>query len=1531
MELKDFQKPSLLLENYNLEDFHKGVRIPSGSAAQIAATEVLTGEVPEVTNFRSRRESLTTPEGRRAFLMRQEDRRNEILKGLEEEVASIIIDPEITDEQKRTYVDGVRAAPTSYSTSTSEQLMEQAIASPGSASETERQHETRINYVDQLRQVSQSKRAITIALNGVYAERNPDTKQALFDLGELIVPFAEWVDVNGMYQDLVGEDEILMGSQREKLFSVMEKMPYDQRAEFTQKLIEYVNAHDQVIFPDGNDLIALDALTHMVTDEEYSNFEKWFDNAVSVMEATGVLAGLGRFLKIGAIARASAKLVRSEVSPTSPTQLIKEVNPEKARAMHDVAMADETGEAAEALYGTTREEAAAKDILPEPGIEPGEVEVKPQPLYSEPERLRDLRSTDGQTYYTEAEAAAAVDKVVDDLSEVEGMVLNPSETVVRTNNDGSMNISMVYHPQDSGFKTASEALENAKYAFRHYGLEEEHFTLYRRSGDKWIVTTQKLLEARAELRDEFVRTGQEIPDQLKEIDYAVGIDYNYRISPEDIEAYDVLSTNRIFGLLPANILDRMSPGLMTKTGQGSITQNILDANSVLAPQIVRPAAVAVDKGVRIKKAYIDEFEGFVKGWKGLKKDRKAFMTDYIHRANLEGIPFNEVDLYARGFNSDEVQLLREWRRANDYMFHAANADMAKTLINRGYQMFIHSESNTRLVVKPMKRGSANANQEFYDVATGEVKRAGSKQELDELYEAGGTYAQLSEPVQVGEDWIDIVKVDGTRDTGYLRRIKDDERVLNYRDGYYPVMYDANFFVYRTITKADGTTFEKVVASARNRQDADREVERLRQLHPNEEIGHRPDRRADSERATSFDEMGWSLGVNTGLSSQRVRGERLGDASSNLHNSGMSNLVDPLEAVANQIQQLSSRVAMRNYLDAVKARWVDNYAEPLKLERDRTGNYRFPASVEAIRKNSDIDSQTLADARSMFNYIYSLENGYINGIDEGFKALFNFGADMMANMKWNKAEETLRDWGKGSQTSAAKAAVFKMYLAANPQRQLIIQGHQAVQLTPINPTYVVGPMQWDLYRLGRAMRGYEGDAEAVEMLTELRNSGMLEAVDANNLVRQDMLRLADSTAVQKFGSVLNAPLKLSQKVGFDTAEQFVLVTSWLAHRDLAVKAGRTLDRRAYDEIAGQARAFTYNMNRAGDMPYNRNTLNIIAQFLQVPHKAMLQPITNNTLTAEQRLTLLTWNTAMYGVHPRVLGSWFYDTFEPGEVRDSIEEGLEHVLLNKVLTAVSGEKQSIDWGDLRPTDITGMYEFVHGLFTTDVGKMVANSPSASLIMGSNPRLTDAVKSMTRWVFPWTDYEDPELETRFADVVRSSMSMFSGYSNAFKANYAFKTGTKISSSGNVTDEDVTKIEAAAQFFGFVTETERATWEINSELYGDKTFDAGPGGDVDKWYNELKRQLARKGQNVQEFEVMKRVLSEGGRVFQDDPRKFAERFTRLVEQDIERNEYNIYDKILRQEGWVDNSELLKLVEMLPESEDKAAFREMVKALGEE
>lgn len=1637
----DFQQSENLLTLDALrESLPKGGAINNRSASMLAAGQSLL-TVPTKENYEKTKNELLDPQSRAEFTLREEMIRKQIYGEAQETLFNVLGDSQENEARKLQAYYGAEAIKTSTLPNTSSlDIVAQEAAIAESPGETPRAAEGRSLMLDSITQVNQNKKRLTSMISALEIGKDSGAVAKIVDIAEIMTPMAEWVHINSLLKEFTDGSEraVLLGQQKQQLYEQIRSMPIEQRAIFAEQLIAMVQDHDTVLLPDGNDMVMVETLQRMLVDNDYSNFERWFDNATSILDTVGLgfaargalrgtrgaaraskaavdaertasaeerlaqeaanfrpaeeatdpalaaeagnfraaeepidpalaaeadefantpqnLPGAGEALQDEAMAfqldrieqavreaenmsdlerEALAYSTRTTVVPAAPSQVVKDVNPEMARAMHKVVDEDPSGESAQALYGTTREEALAKDILPEPetkpGVVPNKVEMR-EPQFQEPEHVRRARLANGNTAVTDAEMGKVVGKVTEGFRNVEGMVLHPSSLVVRSNLDGSFGYTARYSPPDGGFSSPQAALDSAKFAFRNLGFTDENVTLLARRGDEWVETNVKELEAENALRG----AGANVK-MAPVSEYAVGVKYDYRFRPEDLEDVELLTTAPGYIARTVQFLDRANTQLLARLGQGSIVQHLLDAAAVIHPRIVNAASVVFDRAVGLKKVYVEEFAKFTEAYSGLPADRRALMTDYINEANLEGIPLDVTDLYSRGFTSKEVEALKEWRRANDTMWYAANDDMVQTLRAQNVKVFTTSDGATKLMGRTAARGSVGSNTKMFDPVENSVRTL-SKEELDELYEAQGEVVKLLEPTEIDGQLVENVLSRNNPSSGYTRALADGEKVLAYREGYYPVMYDANFFVRKRVKGEGGEEYVRTIAAARNRAEAEAYLKGLAESEglSVEELQatyfYDRDRRLQAASATNalFDEGSWKLATNSGLTSQKVRGKRLEDAGADLHKMGHAHLKDPLEAVANQIYHLSQRVSARTYIETVKKRWMENYGKYLDLPINKiTRQPEVPRSVGDIKGKPGVKGKILADARTNYNYISSLENGYINGIDAIYRGALHVAAEFAGELGLSKLEAGLFDVSRSSPIQTAKTTAFRLFISANPIRQALIQRGQMLMVGSVNPTYFAKGMVKDLLGIDAVRVGASKDPKYVALYDEIKDAGVLEAVDAHTLIREDMLRLADMTAAQKIGSAAMKPLEIAQRVGFDLAEQDVLLSSWLAHRDLAIKAGKNIkDQRVKDEIMGQARAFTLNMNRSGEMPYSQNTLGLVAQFFSFRHKAFLQPFTNRSLSKKDRAKLLAYTTALFGMDATMVGvgaNMIFGQSEPSALKDKLRDGMLDTTLNATLTALSGEDQMIDWGDLAPVEAYGMGNVFVAMLDTPLSEMMTASPAGSLLFGANPRLNDAFKTGFRYFNVIDDYEDPALQTRFSDVVKASTSLFSGMSNFYKARYAFQTGTKMSGSGRITDAEVSDIEATMTLFGFQTKTETGYRMANEDLYGEGGFTEG---DVDIWYRELKRHLARRGQSVAEVEMGQRVLAEAWRVFGEDRPRAVELLMKNIQRDANSGDYTMIRSLITKMGINTNEEMWKIINALPAGPVRDNATEMLKA----
>jgi hypothetical protein len=753
------------------------------------------------------------------------------------------------------------------------------------------------------------------------------------------------------------------------------------------------------------------------------------------------------------------------------------------------------------------------------------------------------------------------------------------------------------------------------------------------------------------------------------------------------------------------------------------------------------------------------------------------------------------------------------------------------------------------------------------------------------------------------------------------------------------MYDANHFLEMKYRDVNGNEGVKVVGSARTTKEMDelkasiRKNENLTEEQFNEIYNSRPDKKIETPGNQLFEEGQWGIATNSGLTAQRLRGERLADVRATNTNMMQGHLMDPLEAVARQVQQVSQRVAMRQYMELAKKRWLETYGRYLDLPKGADGKIdTFPKDAGGIRGKNNTPPKMVADAKTNFQYLHTLETGYINAMDSGYKAVMNWAAQEAAKFGMSKTEAALFSASKNfNPAQAARTVAFKMFISANPLRQAIIQRGQIFMLGNYNPSYSIGRMQKDWWGVTSARYSQDPKHPYWDLWKEMDDAGIIDAVDGHTLIRDDLLRLSDRTFSQRVGSAVDAPFKFTQKIGFDLAEQDVLITAWLAARDLAIKKyGKEgiKEARVKDEILGNTRAWTLNMNRAGEMPYSQNTLGVMAQFFSFRHKAFLQTLSNRNLSVKQRASLLGYTTALFGMDATIIYglSDYLMGEEPSPEKDVVKNGLMDYVLNKSITAASGMETNLDWGDMAPSEAQGMGDLWVGMLENGVFEIIASSPASSLMFGGNPRIRDMFATSFRYVGVFDDYDDPELDTKLSDVSAAFMAMFSGANNIFKAQYALKTGQKMSGSGRISDEDVNKWEATAAMFGFRTRTEEGYRLVREAQFSQNTFEQS---DFDIWYGALKRHLARRGETTTgDFDTSQRVLSEAWRVFSDDYPRAVEMLKNKLESDASKADHQVIMGILNNAGMVTSEETWNLINKLPPSPERDMVVQQMKFL---
>jgi hypothetical protein len=1309
-------------------------------------------------------------------------------------------------------------------------------------------------------------------VNGELLSTNPGSLNALGDFLEIMVPFSEGILTADTIGDIKAGDVTsakealtLLGNSKMDLRNHFETLNFTEQGEFIQKLATVVNDSRGIVFTNDNDLAQKDLFNTIVEGGYYGPGDQALDNIIGVLDWVG-LGGLikapTRLVRLGTktVDMASAmkrRVMRSSSQPTSLFKTVSDTNPEEARKLHAQAVLDETGESAEVLHGASREDAIVDGVAPQVRTAEGIVEDKVENV---DKFVKEITGHDGLIDLSIEEVSAAVKASSSQIDKVTGVTARGSmSTAPVTKPDGTLVYSTVYGPSDSAYKSPQNAIDTVLHSLRDFDVRESNLTLLQKVGDEYVPTTLKEVQGKQALRDSFVKSKKRLPEELRrenfKDDFLVQTNFEHAFDQQSV-AWDKLQVKR-------NLFDHVPLFNRGKKGGTSVNRYFADAHSMFDPRITLGANVVVDKASAIEKALVEVGEKFTKNFQALAPDRQELVHDIIKSQNKNEKALTYQQLKAKGVSPEEAKVLDAWKETWDNVYWLENKDLVKNLRAGNYQLYTDAINGTSLVARPVGKAAAGNAAKAYNPATGKIDRL-TPQQLDDLYDTGGTMANLRRTEDLGGESFDFVISTNKQDGDYLRRLRDDDQVLNYKEGYYTVRYKDAHIIEKQMLDEFGvpTGRTQALKTAPNLKAADLTAENMNRA--NKEANVKYVARSNKDNTIQgMDDDYWSIQASTGRTSQRVRGERLGTSGPNIAENTMGAVEGPVESLLNSVRSISRRTSTRDYIERYKLRFMDNYKE--MMPKDQFGQPKFPSNAEELRASGRETSKAMADARSNLEYINYLENGYRNSLDDVWKASLNGLADAMGKFS-PAAEGVLRATVDevSSPTGWLRGRAFDAYLALSPLRQFVIQGHQSTLLAANFPKYVLSKnltkdmsmIHLDII-LGKApgtrklvpkavLRELD---EAADMIAEYKRSGLDAAIDRQNLVEKGMDQLVETTRFKKGKALHAAVVGNARKLGFDAGERINIMSSWLAHRNEAIQAGKSMkDARVFDEVMGKARNYTFNMNAAGDMPYNKNSLSLIFQFMQVPHKAVTQVLTNRVLTGQERARLAAYNAIMLplpiGFGVGIFGSLLEDADE--DTKDFVLNGLEGFMFNKIAQTLFDDDTRVDFGSLAAVDPHAPLDLIHSIMTSDITEIVKGAPAIQLWAGYNPRATNVIREVARFVTAPQDMELKDLGT-LAHTFASLSSGYAGMSQAYREKYVQNYAKRYSSSGGVSDPSITTPEMIAKAFGF-----RSLHEAINSSVSQKVYEASKSArdDVSNLYKLQKQHMVREGMNTDSAE---------------------------------------------------------------------------------
>jgi hypothetical protein len=605
------------------------------------------------------------------------------------------------------------------------------------------------------------------------------------------------------------------------------------------------------------------------------------------------------------------------------------------------------------------------------------------------------------------------------------------------------------------------------------------------------------------------------------------------------------------------------------------------------------------------------------------------------------------------------------------------------------------------------------------------------------------------------------------------------------------------------------------------------------------------------------------------------------------------------------------------LEAAKAHFINQFSDV--IPSNGMGGFSWPKNVDQITQKGKETSSLVADARTTYEYINYLENGYINGADNVIKASFNAIADMAGARGLSKIERGAIFMSEQSATGLAKNAVFGAYIGSNVLRQWIVQPHQIVR------TFSYNPIGWANGKIEKYSIGYVANkmgtgadlgSDIAGFTKFLDGSGLLDAVDKQNLVRGTLLEAADTTNVAV--RVAKALPTATRKIGFDLGEQANLIGHAAAVYERWNRLGRDLTKldvrdAAYSEI----RAISYDMNFAGDMPYNQTSLSMALQFMQVPHKALLQ-MTNRRIEPAIRARMAATDLLMWGGPTTLIATAIGSDILPDDPfwREAFQWGMESALLNKALSNIYGEKVGIDLSSLAPADMTGWGNIFASILTGGPAAMIANSPAGQLFLKEGGRTRNAIGYMSRFFKSFVD--EDEDAPKFIEVMNEVLKISSGWNNGYKAKLLLDANKRLDQYGNAIDKDVNNVEAWAQAIGFGTSDTREMYRISQEMSKDVKKHKE---ETLKVYNDIKRYYASKLEvEASDPAFITKVTGRALKIFENDPVGQAI-IAKQLEIDLQGKDASLIALFLKRSGIPSIGSLKDQVRNMPVSDEQKAL----------
>jgi hypothetical protein len=1216
---------------------------------------------------------------------------------------------------------------------------------------------------------------------------------------------------------------------------VYAKASPEDRKRLLKALPAIVNSAKTVAVTNDNNLLQLNSFQSVTDHEHYGMFERVIDDAASMLDMVGMgslLKGLTKTQKavklhdiIDAYRRSSA----AKVPTTTPYKTAQQVNPPLSRKIFSDIVNDEVGTAAEAMASASRTDIIVEGMGPQVRTERGNVEAKPAAL--DKDIAEAAYSGSSKFYLTPEELENTIPKLRNSLQSMGHPVIRPdlSPSPKLDEGTGTYSIVQTYSDVNGGWVDPRLALKTTLENLQYFGVKEGDLTLLQKRGDEYFKVELKDVIGKKAARDAILEKGQPMPGPLAKVEnmdeYVVQASFNYDPRSIDIVREDMPVT--------MNWMERFR-STPPSVGGSVASKHLWSGAQMLHPAVFQGGVIAVDRGSRLHQVMMDTakvrvFEPLAK----LDTDAQLRVDKVIKDQNMARKRFTRVQLSSSyGITSEkELEVLDGWQHVNDQLWHLSNRDMAKTLRDSNHSFYVDSANGDKLVVREVK-SKGQLPKRVYDPIR--KKHMNSDQLWDDVVGDGGKIVALRKA-----EWFDDVEVSHIAvrkgDTSrHVKAIQLDDNILPYFQGYSHISYKDPWFIekYRVNAQGERIGDPEPILTAPSLIEAKKAVEHSNKKGAVDSKGIKYEydyRRARELSPLTVADKMFDVATNAGLSAQRRRGETLKSFDSTRSGDMKPNLVDPLDTMRQQIAQIAKRVPMREYLDDLSTRILTEKRYEPYLPDGRFGGKTLPhngAFKEFKGSPGSKAAKDHADLVVMLEHYNMMKFGYLNSIDSVWNWALN-GIGTTIGEVSSKGEKFVRAFGEEvpSPIGSMRAMAFNANMALSvPTSQWFVQAVPAVLNSFLYPGYVFkGGLANDWMDLTFGMLNDKGwtkvfsqmpkerQANIMKLKAEWDRTGFASGIDKHLLVEGGLEHLVETERFKTAKGLHDKVVDNLRVVGFDAGELAHLGTFWLAARNDAIKNGKNMDNpRHFDEVRAKARALTLNMNKAGEQPWNKNSMSLFTQFKLAPYKALTMMF-DKSFTSAERKKIVPFQLLLM---PAPLGvtAWLGSQIElegpEGEVlHEVLNNGILGGSFNLAANYMYEDAGSASWQRYAQSDITtaGYLEFIHGLFTTGSGNSIVEqiasfSPSLAMLLGYNPVAANLIKATTALVTsPFHADDSEEAVMHLKDFILSA-SQYSaggrGLSTAFMELLVDKYDRRVSMITNkVVDPSITTGETLAK----------------------------------------------------------------------------------------------------------------------------------------